>query len=154
MEVLQEADAEFTIIRKGPCNSSALGTAAKFGHVDVMEAIIGAAGKVNAAFHAGSTALHYPPGEVELDTIDTLIEAEADMETKTDEKHTPLLVAACQESFETISALLGPRADPNAKSCIGDTGLHMSCTVPKVGFEDVLGELLQRGAEGTLLDCD
>eukprot|EP00752_Nemacystus_decipiens_P003712 g3421.t1 len=153
VEVLLEAGADVNIIG---ASASALGAAAEYGYTEVMEAIIGRGAEVNAAFDDGSTALHRAARNSEPDAVDALIKAGAKTEIVgyPDDNLTPLLVAAAQDAFETMCALLRHGADPNATDSLGNTALHMICTSPKAGFETAVNELLLQGADKTMRDPD
>lgn len=65
VEVLVKAGANLNIVGAGDHytvmvlpSSSALGVAAQFGYVGIMEVILGAGAEVNATFRDGCTALH------------------------------------------------------------------------------------------------
>lgn len=152
MKILLEAGADISHVGE---DASALGVAAEHGHIDVMEAILSAGAEVNAECGDGTTALHYAAMNTEPDAVDILVKAGAKMEMKgTEDNLTPPLMAATQEAFETMCALLRHGADPNAKAAGGDTALHMICTLSKAGFEKVANELMLRGADKTILDWD
>lgn len=160
VEVLLEAGADVNIIGGDASvhggDASALGVAGEFGHSGVIEALVAAGAEVNALFSDGSTALHRAAANSEPDAVDALIKAGAKTEIKDvdGDEMTPLLVAASQEVFQTMLALLKGGADPDAKDSGGNTALHTICLSPKVGFEEVVDELLRRGADKTIRDWD
>ncbi|CAN0050604.1 unnamed protein product [Ectocarpus fasciculatus] len=135
---------------------TALDMAAARGHFGVVQVLVGNGGDARAHNHGGYTALHYAAfhehgGEV----VDVLLDAGADINAKTLDEMTPLLLSAMYHNDETMVALLKRGGNVNETSDIGDklSVLHWAC-FPNPGVDRTLDLLMRWGASETTLDTN
>ncbi|CAN0378928.1 unnamed protein product, partial [Ectocarpus fasciculatus] len=135
---------------------TALDMAAARGHFGVVQVLVGNGGDARAHNHGGYTALHCAAfhehgGEV----VDVLLDAGADINAKTLDGMTPLLLSAMYHNDETMVALLKRGGNVNETRDIGDklSVLHWAC-FPHPGVDRTLDLLMRWGASETALDTN
>lgn len=144
VEVLLAAGADLSL-RFGDEDESALETAAIYGDVDVMRAIVRHGVDVNARDSEGFTALHAAAENNQEGAIDVLIAAGADVNARGGggKGKTPLYLASASGSLEAALALLRNGADVHELASYRRTALHVAA---KRGHTDIVNALLDAGA--------
>jgi ankyrin repeat protein len=114
--------------------------------------------------HGGMTALHYAARDGHRASVESLLEAGADVNTVTEGDHTsPVLIASINGHFDLAKYLLDEGADPNLKSDAGATSLYAAINIhwapkalypqpraqtqQKLTYLDFMEELLEAGAD-------
>ena len=140
---------------------TALDTAAKQGHAEVVRALVKRGSPVNASDRSGRTALHLAASVDEVlgrvndhdngEVIHVLLQAGADTEAKTKNYgRTPLHFAASSDSNgNNVRALLEGGANVNARGTDGGTPLHDACLQCRLSAVVLL---LRWGADEKLRD--
>lgn len=128
-KLLLDAGADATVIYRDSSNYEhwALSFAARMGHTDVLKVLVEYGAEVNTSSTRGLTALHYAAVRNQAGTINALVEAGADVESKVNESGgggTPLHASSVMRCYEATLALLKKGADVQAKNVFGYTPLH------------------------------
>ena len=114
--------------------------------------------------HGGLAALHFAARQGALSTVGALVEGGANINQRgAGDKTTPILVAAINGHFDTVSYLLDHGADPNLTSEGGVTPLYAVVNVQwqprsfypqpraylqqKMGYLELMTKLLDKGAD-------
>lgn len=92
----------------------------------------------------GFTALCYAAEEGHLACVNTLVEAGAEVDSRSSHKCTPLFQSAKGGAVEVLTYLLDHGADPNAEATDGATAIFEAA---KVGNTKILASLRSRGAD-------
>lgn len=121
----------------------ALRDAAERGDRIAVDRLLDAGADVAARVN-GATALHWATRADSLDTVQVLLDADADARAPDLDGVTPLYLAAENGSAAIIAALLDAGADPNTVAPTGRTALMAAARNGKV---DAIALLLDRGAE-------
>ncbi|KAK3279704.1 hypothetical protein CYMTET_12424, partial [Cymbomonas tetramitiformis] len=130
-----------------PRSMSPLQFAAREGHVGVVHVLIKAGADLNFKPTSGTLTPLMLASKAGYETIvAALIQAGAEAEIRGYDSNTALHFAAFEGHSGATKALLHGGADINApgRNQLHDTPLHMACCT---GFVDVVGVLLQHGAE-------
>lgn len=90
------------------------------------------------------TALHLASTYGHRETAELLLNRGADIESKTNDSLTPLVVASNSEQREMVEFLLGRGANIESKQAQGQTALHQACSH---GYKETAELLLGRGAD-------
>ena len=117
--------------------------AVKNGNIVAARALVQQKSVVNAAEVDGSTALHWAVHRDDVDMVDLLIGAGADVKATTRYGVTPISLAAVNGSGAVIKRLLRAGADPNAALHGGETALM---TAARTGDPEAVRILLAGGA--------
>jgi ankyrin repeat protein len=99
--------------------------------------------EVNARGADGTTALHWMVRNDELDVVDLLLKAGADVKAADRYGVTPLALACANDNLAMVQKLLAAGADPNSADVAGETVL-MSAT--RIGSLSILKTLVEHGA--------
>ena len=114
------ADVRATDAERATC----LIIAAYCGHTDTVRYLVGLPDvDLNHEGSRNSTALHFAVEEKHADVVQVLIDAGADVETKNDEGHSPLIVASLSGELTTMKMLVKAGADVRATDAEGLTCL-------------------------------
>ena len=170
VETLLKAGATPDARSVGGESKSALDHAASWGHVPMIRSLIGGGADVNA-HHRGRSALHFAALHDWPHAVAALVEAGAELETKTladgfaiaeeyamtaegsaitvDRRagSTPLLLAASGARCRAVAALLRHGAAVNARDDGGHTPLHQACAASRADPEAAVTILLRWGAD-------
>ncbi len=156
MEALRQGDRESFqkllrdepdhINRKGPAGSTPLMYAALYGDVDSVRQLLKTGADPNLQNEAGATALMWATDNLEI--VTELIAHGADVNAKSSDSRTPLLIASGRFGASPVAKLLLDHgANPSAHS----PGLGADTTplaeAAYAGDENVLRTLLARGAD-------
>ncbi len=118
--------------------------AAKNGHLDTVEHLLGAKANVDTTNKYGATPLHYAAQESHAAVVKLLLERGADASAANNSNATPLHYAAKNGHLEVVKLLLEGRANVNASRKDGITPLFMAA---QEGHLDVVKALLDAKAK-------
>lgn len=134
--------------RRGPGGATPLMMAALYGDTALVKTLLDAGADPTVANDVGATALHWAAGEP--DTVRILIAHGADVDARSTDGRTPLLVAASiRGNSPAVSLLLDKGANPSAASAAGYGAITAVTEAAKQGDEPMLRLLLARGANVT-----
>ena len=125
-------------------NGTALHFASKYGHADVVKALIDAGAQVNASTDGGYTALQLASMKGYLPVVNTLLAAGADIKTKSDFGVTALHWASYKGNVQVVNALINADANVKAQNNSGWTALMVASYYGKT---DVVNTFLDAGAD-------
>lgn len=117
------------------------------GHVEIAQLLIANGAKVNARDPRGYTALMFAE---KPEIINLLLAKKANLEAKTKDGDTPLIVAS-RARKEALSLLIGVNANINARNKQGKTALHEAIAF---GSTDCADLLIAAGADVNTADQD
>ena len=100
---------------------------------------------VNAALPDGGTALHWAVHWDDLDMVDLLVRAGADVDAANDYGIVPLVLACTNGHTAIAERLLAAGANPNKVALVGEETVLM--TAARTGVAGVVNALLDHGAE-------
>ena len=113
--------------------------------VDAARGLIARGADPDAAHGDGLTALHWAAQHGDMKILGLLLDAGADVETRTRlGGHTPLQVASRSAEAAAVRALLAAGADPGAVASTGATALHFAAGS---GDPGAIAALLDHGAD-------
>ncbi len=116
-------------------------SAARFGLVDAIAAMLSRGASLEVRDEEGATALHYACSSTDPDAAMFLMSRGADVNVADMHGNTPLLMAASKASLEpVIVEMLGRDADVNVRNADGDTALIVAAGWP--GMTSVIRALL------------
>ncbi len=122
--------------------------AAAFGSAEAMKLLLDKGANVNAKNNFDATALLWAA----CDPVKTrtLIEHNADVNAKSKQGRTPVMIAArCDGNSAIVSMLLSKGADPNVSDSLGVTALHQAA---HAGDVESIRLLIGKGADVNALD--
>lgn len=99
----------------------------------------------------GQSALHYATTNNRLDSIEALVEADADVNSQDDTGLTALHIAAGRDYRHVLRYLVEHGADVHAVDAFGDTPLHRAAML---GAGKAVNDLLKAGARASELNRD
>jgi ankyrin repeat protein len=117
------------------------------GHHNVVHLLIQAGTRLNDVCKYGNTALFYATKKAQINCMQPLIEARADVNVRNIGGVPILMIAASSQSSQraTITQmLLDAKAEVNTQSLHGETALSLATAC---GYQDVVKQLLAAGAE-------
>ena len=127
-------------------NDTTLVEAVKQGDRSAIETLLGQPGlDVNAPEPDGTTALHWAAHRGDIDTVNRLIDAGADVHTANRYDIAPIWLAAQDGHEVVVVALLRAGANPNTTR--GNSGESVVMITARAGHADVLRRLVARGAD-------
>lgn len=98
-----------------------LGYAAHAGQPEIIKLLVEKGAKVNAFDSQGVTALYHAAGSDSADAVKALLDAGADVDSRnTNERFTPLMMAAMEGKLDNVKLLLEAGADKAAQDVDGD----------------------------------
>jgi ankyrin repeat protein len=118
--------------------------AAKAGHHAVLRDLVQRKADVNVAAPDGTTALHWAVQRDDVESVELLIRAGADVRAVNRYGVAPLILACINGSTPLVEKLLEAGADPNTALPEGETALM---TASRTGAEGPVSLLLERGAK-------
>jgi ankyrin repeat protein len=125
--------------------TAAVADAAMSGDRESVRALLKQGGDVNAAQGDGMTALHWAASGNDVELIDMLIHAGANLRAATRiNGYTPLFFAARSGHAAAVKTLLAGGADPKAASVTGSTPLMLAAAS---GSVETVSALLDAGAD-------
>jgi ankyrin repeat protein len=124
-------------------SKNAIHVASKFGHREVVEALIALGADVTVADGQGNTALHYAASEGHEDVLRLLVEKSGKMDCKSRIEPTIIHEAAEGGHINIVRWILDRGVDVTTRDRNGDTALHLAASG---GHEDTVRLLLERGA--------
>jgi len=134
------------INKKGPAGSTPLMYAALYGEVDSVRQLLKAGADPNLQNEAGATALMWATDNLEI--VTELVEHGAELNAKSSDSRTPLLVASGRfGAAPVVKFLLDHGANPSAHSPALGGVMTPLAEAAYVGDETVLRMLAARGAD-------
>lgn len=126
-------------------------TAVRNNHALVAKQFLGKNADPNVWVEGKTFApLHYAAMRGDIDLLDALIDAGAQVNARGELGATPLHMAAAHGSLSAVELLLANGANVNAQTDKGTTPLHYAMTFGYTNVTEVVSTLLQNGAERTI----
>lgn len=131
--------------------ATALHMAAQGGHLDIVDALIGAGAHVNTRMTLGVSALGVAAERGHTTVVQRLIRAGASVGFKNLHGVTAVAAAAAGQHIDTVRALAAAGAKMSTRDRNGTTALHVAA---RDGRSAVAAVLLELGADPTAVDDD
>ena len=125
-------------------HSTPILSAARRGHLAVMQLLVEARAATDARDLAGDSALHLAAMEGHTATVKYLLDVGVDVEAKNGSGQTAVHMAAREGCEGVMELLLGAGADVDARDCVGETPCMLAAAK---GHCNVLKQLLAQGAD-------
>ena len=145
-EVLQTLiDCGVDVNIKSKKNETVLMIACQKGNTDAIDALLNAGADPKSIDANGASCLHYASdGDCRKEVLQKLIDCGADVNIKSKENRTALMIACLNGNIDAINVLLNAKADTNIFDSNGNTWLHWAifgdCS------KEVLQAIINRGA--------
>ena len=130
-------------------NQTPLMVAAENGHVSVATFLIEHGADVDLQDNDGKTALHHAfhGSDVSCEILSCLIGIGADVNARTNNTGTPLMIAAEKGHINAVTSLVECGANVDLQDKDGQTALHHAMQSPQASICEVLSCLIKNGAD-------
>jgi len=137
---------------------TALHYAAQDCRLDIIETLVKSGARMNDQNQDGNTPLHFmiqnkPTAEM-IKTIEICIDKGCDVNITNKFGETPLYQAALKLKIEMVNYLLNKGANPNIKTCTGDSILHKLIYITNQDSFTIIKILLQFGIDVKAIGTD